>query len=54
MSIRKTGTATGTVTEVDSPEGIQATASAAGWTPRDEAALAAEAAAEDPDEDAAK
>jgi hypothetical protein len=47
MSIRKTGAVTGEVTEVEHQEGITATAAPAGWTPRDEAALADEDQAEE-------
>ncbi|HEY8295554.1 MAG TPA: hypothetical protein VIG41_09470 [Micrococcaceae bacterium] len=48
MSIRKHGSATGEVTEVEVPEGITATASAAQeWTPGDEQGLAREDAAGD-------
>jgi hypothetical protein len=42
MGIRKTGSVTGEVTEVETPEGITVTASAGEWTPGDEAALAEE------------
>lgn len=42
MSIRKQGSVTGEVTEVEPQEGIVATASAPGWTPGDEAALTQE------------
>lgn len=47
MSIRKQGSATGEVTEVEPGEGISATASAGEWTTGDEASLADEDAAGD-------
>jgi hypothetical protein len=42
MGIRKHGSATGEVTEVEPQEGLTVTASAGEWTPGDEGALTEE------------